>query len=132
MKDIAKLPLLLALIPALLSCAAGHQDFIDFRNDVDVGREIIFKTSPAQFSRAGEFIRGDYVIAGDGLVNIDKNSEGQLVYHVFIQQILPNTRMEKEWVGKCLIYYIVDPDTYIVKGWGFDEVGNPLSCRTFT
>jgi hypothetical protein len=116
----------------MVSCAAGHQDFINFRNNFDVGREIMFKTSPDRFSRAGEYIRGDYVISGDGLLNVNTNSEGQLVYHVFVQQILPNTRMEKEWIGKCLIYYIVDPETYIVKSWGFDDGGNPLSCRTFT
>ena len=116
----------------LSGCAAGHQDFIDFRNNSDVGREIIFKTSPEKFSRAGEFIRGDYVTAGDGLLNVSTNNKNELVYHVFVQEILPNTRTEKEWIGKCLIYYVVDPSTYIVKGWGFDKGGNHLSCRTFT
>ena len=132
MKAYVKLSLILLLIPVLVSCAAGHQDFIDLRNNFDVGREIMFKASPDQFSRAGEFIRGNYVIAGEGLLNVNKNGEGQLVYHVFVQEILPNTRMEKEWIGKCLIYYVVDPETYIVRDWGFDEGGNPFSCRTFT
>jgi hypothetical protein len=132
MKAFMKLSLVLVLIATLVSCAAGHQDFIDLTNKFDVGHEIMFKNSPSKFSRAGEFIRGNYVVAGEGLLNINKNEEGQLVYHVFVQEILPNTRMEKEWIGKCLIYYVVDPETYIVKDWGFDEGGNPLSCRTFT
>jgi hypothetical protein len=116
----------------LSGCAAGYQDFIDFRNNFDVGQEIMFKTSPEKFSRAGKFIRGNYVIAGDGLLHVSTNNNDQLIYHVFVQEILPNTRTEKEWIGKCLIYYVVDSSTYIVKDWGFDEGGNPLSCRTFT
>ena len=116
----------------LFSCAAGHQDFIDLTNRFDVGKEIMFKSSPERFSRAGEFIRGDYVIAGEGVLDISTGDNGFLIYRVFVQEILPNTRTKLEWVGKCLIYYIVDPETFIVQDWGFDEGGNPLSCRTFT
>ena len=115
----------------LSSCAPGHQDFINFRNNFDLGREIMFTTSPKKFTRAGKFIRGDYAIAGEGLLSVTKNNMGELIYHVFVQEILKNTRTEKEWVGKCLIYYVVDPKTYIVKSWGFDKGGNPLSCRTW-
>ena len=48
-----------------------------------------------------------------------------------MQEVLENTRTEREWIGKCLIYYVVDSNTYIIKGWGFDKGGNPLSCRTW-
>lgn len=119
------------LLLTLLSCAAGHQDFIDLRNKLDVGKEVFFEKFPHKFSRAGQHIRGDYVVGGYGLTHIDSNAQGQLIYHVFVQEILPNTPMEKEWVGKCLIYHVVDPNTKIVLSWGFDVGGNPLSCRTF-
>lgn len=122
------LPLLLL---TLISCAAGHQDFIDSRNKYFVGKVIMFEKMPHKFSDAGQFYRGDYVTSGYGLTHIDSNAQGQLIYHVFVQEILPNTPMEKEWVGKCLIYYVVDPETKIVLSWGFDQGGNPLSCRSF-
>lgn len=111
----------------LISCAAGHQDYIDARNNLYVGRKMIFD----KYKDAGQFYRGDYVIVGQGLTRIDTNSDGKLIYHVFEQEILPNTPMNKEWIGKCLVYYVVDPQTKIVLSWGFDEGGNPLACRSF-
>ena len=119
------------LVMVLTGCAAGHQDFIDLRNDLYVNQVVMDENAPYKFSRSGEFIRGDYVIAGDGLTEISHDNNGNLIYHFSVQEILPNSRTEKEWVGKCLIYYVVDPNTRLVKDWGFDEGGNPLSCRTF-
>lgn len=132
MKAIVKFFLSCLTIPALVSCAAGHQDFIDLRNNLIVGRVIMYEKAPDKSSRAGEFIRGDYVIAGEGLTHIDTSNNGELIYHVFVQEILSNTRTEKEWIGKCLVYYVVDSNTKIVLSWGFDNGGNPLSCRTWT
>ncbi len=123
--------LLSLLLLTLLSCAAGQQDFIDMINKHDVGKVVMFEKVPHKFSRAGQYIRGDYVLGGYGLTHIDSNAQGQLIYHVFVQEILPNTPMEKEWVGKCLIYYVVESETKIVLSWGFDQGGNPLSCRSF-
>ena len=131
MKAIVRLFSALVPLPMLASCVAGHQDFVDLRNSAYLGR-VMEHTEPYKFSNSGEFIRGDYVIAGDGLLEVTTNEDGSLIYHFFIQEILPHTRMEKEWVGKCLVYYVVDPETYVVKDWGFDDGGNPLSCRTFT
>lgn len=122
--------LLSLMLLTLISCAAGHQDFIDLRNAF-VGRKVPYGNAPEKYAEAGQFYRGDYVISGYGLTHIDSNEQGQLIYHVFVQEILPNTPMEKEWVGKCLIYYVVDPETKIVLSWGFDQGGNPLSCRSF-
>lgn len=131
MKAIVKFISASVPIPMLISCAAGHQDFVDLRNSAYLGRVMEY-TEPYKFSNSGEFIRGDYVIAGNGLTRISKDKDGNLIYHFSVQEILSNTRTEKEWIGKCLIYYVVDSETHIVKGWGFDKEGNPLSCRTFT
>jgi hypothetical protein len=114
----------------LLACAAGHDDFVSLK-DNSIGTKMV-REKPYYWEDSGELIRGDYVVSGKGLTKIDTDSNGNVIYHYSIHEILPNTRTEKEWVGKCLIYYVVDPKTYIVKGWGFDEGGNPLSCRTFT
>jgi hypothetical protein len=122
----------LLLVVALSGCAAGHQDFIDLRNDLYVGKVVMKDKAPYKYSDSGKFVRGDYVISGQGLTKIDTDGNGNLIYHISVQEILPNTRTEKEWVGKCLIYYVVDSSTYLVKDWGFDKGGNPLSCRTFT
>jgi hypothetical protein len=130
-KAIVKLILPLVTLPTLVSCIAGHQDFVDLRNSAYLGRVMDY-TVPYKFSNSGEFIRGDYVIAGDGLTRISEDKDGNFIYHFSVQEILLKTRTEKEWIGKCLIYYVVDPETYVVKDWGFDEGGNPLSCRTFT
>lgn len=114
----------------LISCAAGHNNFVEFRND-EIGT-VLKREKPYKYKDSGEFIRGNYVVSGQGLTRISKNGNGDIVYYFSVQEILPNTRTEKEWIGKCLIYYIVEPDTFVVKEWGFDEGGNPLSCRTFT
>lgn len=116
------------LIISLSGCAAGHSDYVDFKNS-RVGKVMPYK-KPFEFDNAGEFIRADYVLGGQGLTSITKDESGNLIYHFFSQEILPNHTV-KEWVGKCLTYYVVEPNTYIIKSWGFDKGGNPLSCRNW-
>ncbi|MBY6096712.1 hypothetical protein [Ferrimonas balearica] len=113
----------------LCSCAVGYEDYLKFKNS-RVGEIMPYK-EPFSFSDAGKLIRADYVKVGQGLTHITKDEKGNLIYHFSDQEILENTRTEKEWVGKCLTYYVVDPETYIIKSWGFDKGGNPLSCRTW-
>jgi hypothetical protein len=79
---------------------------------------------------AGELIRADYLIGGEGLTNITILDSGVLRYHFSRQEVLPNYSI-KDYVGKCLIYYDVDPKTHIIISWGFDKGGNSLSCRTW-
>lgn len=117
-------------IAFLSGCAAGHKDYVELKDRV-VGR-VMKDREPYSYANSGQLIRGDYVRSGMGLTNINKDQNGDLIYHIFVHEILENTRTENEWVGKCLIYYVVDPETYIIKSWGFDKGGNPLSCRTFT
>lgn len=112
----------------ICSCVAGHKDFNGFRNE-EIGTVIAFK-EVFTFERAGELYRADFVIVGQGLTHIDKGADGSLIYHFSSQEILPNAPT-KEWIGKCLFYYVVDPETYVIKEWGFDKGGNPLSCRTW-
>jgi hypothetical protein len=113
----------------LAACAAGHADFVDTRSDW-IGTKMQ-REQPYKWEDSGQFIRGDYVVSGQGLTAITENEDGDIVYHYSVHEILANSRTEKEWVGKCLVYYVVNPKTFIVKDWGFDEGGNPLSCRTF-
>lgn len=119
----------IGLLFFISGCAVGHKDFVSFKDD-EIGTVMRHK-EPYKFDNSGEFRRSDYVISGQGLTHISQNSNGNKIYHYSMQQILPNTRTKQEWVGKCLIYYEVDPDTYVIKSWGFDEGGNPLSCRTW-
>lgn len=113
----------------LCSCAVGHEDYINFKNS-RVGEVMPYK-EPFTFENAGKLIRADYVKGGQGLTHIRKDEKGNLIYHFSDQEILENTRTEKEWAGKCLTYYVVEANTYIIKSWGFDDGGNPLSCRTW-
>jgi hypothetical protein len=122
-----KLGLLLTVI-FLSGCAVGHKDYVDYRDDA-IGTIMAYK-KPFKFENAGKLRRGDFAISGQGLTHIEKDHDGNLVYHFSEQEILPHFHTE-EWVGKCLTYSIVDPETYIIKSWGFDESGNPLSCRTW-
>ncbi|WP_105257797.1 hypothetical protein [Pseudoalteromonas sp. T1lg88] len=112
----------------LIGCANGHTDYIDFENSM-IGKEMPY-TKPFVFENAGKLVRADFVIGGQGLTHITKGTDGNLIYHISDQEVLPNVQ-KKEWVGKCLIYYVVDAETNIIKSWGFDEGGNPLSCRTW-
>jgi hypothetical protein len=119
----------LALLIFLTGCAVGHDDFISIENR-NVGTKMVYD-SPYKWDNSGELIRADYLVSGKGLTDITKNDKGDIVYHYSVHEILANERIEPSWVGKCLIYYVVDPDTFLIQEWGFDEGGNPLSCRTF-
>ncbi len=56
----------------LISCAAGHQDYIELTNKFVVGKEIMYEKRPQKFDDAGQFYRGDYVIVGEGLTDPQK------------------------------------------------------------
>ena len=116
---------LIFLMIILTGCAVGHNAFIDSM-DNEVGTVMTYK-KPFKFKNAGKLKRADFVITGQGLTHIDKDSDGNFIYHFSGQEILPNFR--KEFVGKCLTYYVVEPKTYVIKSWSFDKGGNPLSCR---
>jgi hypothetical protein len=112
----------------LCGCSVGQGDFKNSRNE-EVGTVVAFK-KPFRFEDAGEFYRADFVITGQGFTHITKDDDGNFIYHFSSQEVLSNAP-RKEWVGKCLYYYVVDSTTYVIKGWGFDEGGNPLSCRSW-
>ena len=107
----------------------GHQDFIEFNNDI-TGKKIHYGSPPDKYHNSGKLIRGNFLIAGQGLTHITKNKNGDLIYHIESSEVLPNFD-NKEWIGKCKLYYVVDQKTKIVKAWGFDKGGNPQSCRTW-
>lgn len=119
--------LMLFLLNGCYAIVGGHQHFKDSRND-RIGKKVWF-TEPFRFENAGKFVRGKIVISGQGFTHITKDNNGNLIYHWDLEEILPHYK--KEWVGKCLIYYVVDPKTHIIKDWGFDKGGNPFSCRTW-
>ena len=122
-----KLGLFLAII-ALAGCAVGHKDFISYQ-DKSIGRAVV-ETMPYKWPDSGGLIRADFLLSGEGLIHINKDETGNLIYHYSVQEVLPHFQ-NKEWVGKCLIYEVVDPVTRVIKDWGFDKGGNPLSCRTW-
>jgi len=109
-------------------CAAGHQDYVDFENS-RIGKKET-RTEPFKWDNSGKLVRADFLISGQGLTEITKDDKGNLIYHYSVQEVLP-TNPRKEWVGKCLTYNVVNPDTMIIIGWGFDIGGNPLSCRSW-
>ena len=108
----------------------GYGDFLDFRNE-GIGKKPYF-TQPFRFKDAGELRRGDFLITGQGFTHITKNEGGDLIYHWDSGEVLPNFNGNKAWIGKCKYYYIIDAKTGLVKSWGFDKGGNPLSCRTWS
>lgn len=110
------------------SSSWGQKGYIDFKNRL-IGKKTI-DVKPFIFKDAGEFSRGKFLIVGQGVTHVTKNENGDLVVHWFSSEILPHYP-NKKWVGKCLTYNIVDAKTHIVKGWGFDQGGNPLSCRNW-
>lgn len=109
-------------------CIVGHGDFKGYLN-MNIG-ESIDNQNLSRSPDAGTLIRSDYLIEGEGLINITTLDSGILRYHFSVMEILPNYSI-KDYVGKCLIYYDVNPKTRIIIAWGFDKGGNPLSCRTF-
>lgn len=116
------------LLFLLSGCAVGHDDYVNYLNS-SLGSKMPYK-EPYQPTDAGKIIRSDFLIGGQGLTDITSDENGFLIYHFSHQEVLSNIKT-KDWVGKCLIYYVVDPKTYIIKSWGFDDGGNPLSCRTW-
>jgi hypothetical protein len=116
------------LLILMTGCSVGHNNYISFK-DGRIGKTMPYK-EPFNFENSGKLIRADYLIGGKGLTHITNDEAGDLVYHFSDQEVLSNYT-KKEWVGKCLTYYIVDSNTYVIKSWGFDKGGNPLSCRTW-
>jgi len=107
----------------------GHQDFIKYKNNI-VGKKIM-PHKKYRYENVGKIIRGDFLVGGQGLTHITNNKNGDYIFHIESNEILPHFD-NKEWVGKCKIYYIVDSKTKIIKTWGFDKGGNPKSCRTWS
>jgi len=128
MRKIYLLTIVIMFLALIGGCVVGQSDYINFKNN-RVGKKMPYK-EPFKFKDAGKLIRADYLIGGQGLTHITIGKDGNLIYHFSDQEVLPNFQT-KEWVGRCLTYYVVDPKTYIIKEWGFDEGGNPLSCRTW-
>jgi hypothetical protein len=118
----------LLLLLTLSGCVVGHEDYKRYV-DMDIGNNIE-KHPPFDSSKAGKLIRSDYLLGGDGLTHITIVNDETLRYHYSFQEVSTNYSI-KDYVGKCLIYYDVDPDTYIILAWGFDDGGNPQSCRTW-
>jgi hypothetical protein len=119
----------IVLLLTLTGCAAGHGDFVNFQND-RIGKKMPYK-KVFKYENSGQLIRADFLISGHGLTSITTDKDGYLIYHFSIQEVLPNFG-NKELIGKCLTYSVVEPKTYIIIAWGFEEGGNPLSCRTWS
>ncbi|WP_435274838.1 hypothetical protein ACMAZF_16495 [Psychrobium sp. nBUS_13] len=116
----------LLLLLSIGGCTTGYQGYVNVLDD-KIGTKMHYK-KPFKYKNAGQLKRANFVITGQGLTEITKKNEGDLIYHFNNQEILPNFS-NKDLVGKCLIYYVVDSKTYIIKRWGFDKGGNPSSCR---
>lgn len=117
------------VIILMMGCyRTGHQDFLDYKNNI-VGKKIMQNKS-YRYKNTGKLIRGNFLLGGPGLTHITKDRNGDLIYHIESVEVLSNFQ-KKEWVGKCKLYYVVDPKTKIIKSWGFDKGGNPQSCRTW-
>jgi len=116
------------LVLCISGCVVGHGDYKRYL-DMNIG-ESIYIENLSKSPNAGQLIRSDYLIEGEGLTHITTLDSGVLRYHFSGMEILSNYSI-KDYVGKCLIYYDVDPKTYTIIAWGFDDGGNPLSCRTF-
>ena len=106
----------------------GHEGYVESLN-LWVGSDVSY-LQPYTYGAVGRFVLEDtdYVIFGSGLTHRSKDDQGKLRYHFFDQEILPGYE-NPAWVGKCLMYIVVNPDSHIIESWEFDEGGNPLSCR---
>jgi len=128
-----------ALSFLLSGCAVGHKPWVEIQND-QIGQKVGV-LDPNRFGNAGELIRANFLVAGKGFTHITEDKNGNVIQHWFVSEVLPNyydedgpfglTTGVKEWVGKCKYYYVVDPETHVIKGWGIDEGGNPQSCRVW-
>ena len=119
--------LLIALL--LAGCPRGHKPYVNFQNSI-----IGLKTAtvqPFEFDGAGSLPRGGSIMRSRGITHVTKNKDGDLVLHRAGQEVLPNHPYVggRNIVGRCLTYRVVDAQTHIIKRWGFDKGGNPLSCR---
>lgn len=109
----------------------GYQDYVNWKNSRIGTKAYYVKPSKFTHTTPGEFTRGDFEIAGYGLTHVTKDSNGNIITHWDDGEILPNFKKNKNWIGKCLTYYVIDSKTHIIKSWGFDKGSNPLSCRTW-
>ncbi len=110
-------------------CATGHQAYVNMMND-NVGVEMLsLPTKPYKYKNAGKLVRANYLIGGEGLTHITKDKDDNIVYHYSGGEVLDKPNVAERFVGKCLTYQVVDPETKIILSWGFDEGGNPQSCR---
>jgi hypothetical protein len=117
----------LILFSLLTACAVGNAPFSK-RMDQRVGEKVAV-LDPTRYGDAGDLIRADYLVSGEGFTHVTENEEGDIVQHWFYSEVLPSFTGEKEWVGKCKVYLVVDPEKNIIKNWGYDKGGNPQSCR---
>jgi hypothetical protein len=122
-----KLLVILVFSGMILSCVVIGN--IPFAKALDsrVGQKASL-LDPTRYGDAGDIIRGTFMISGDGFTHITKNENGDIVQHWFYSEVLSNFN-RKEWIGKCKVFFVVDPKTNIIKDWGYDEGGNPQSCR---
>lgn len=112
----------------LTGCAAGHEDYKKYLS-MNIGEDI-HNQELSKSPNAGKLIRSDYLMEGEGFTKVTTLDSGILRYHFSRQEVLSNYSI-KDYVGKCLIYYDVDPKTHKILAWGFEKGGNPLSCRTW-
>ncbi|MBL4781670.1 MAG: hypothetical protein JKX92_05455 [Porticoccaceae bacterium] len=121
---------LIAIVGALfllVGCAVGNTPFAK-RMDERVGSKPSV-LDPTRFGDAGDLIRANFLVSGDGFTHTSENEHGDIIQHWFYSEVLPSFRGEKEFIGKCKIFLVVDRESSIIKSWGYDEDGNPQSCR---
>jgi hypothetical protein len=127
------------LVTAILfsGCIANsnpHQVYIDVEN-LNIGKKWNPQPELLNPINKGKISANGVVRNGYGLTHISKGENGTLIYHIFEYEYLngllsfPFFTEDKSYIGKCLIYYVVDPKTGIIIDWGFDEGGNPKCCR---
>lgn len=75
----------------LSGCTVGHKDYQRYLN-MNIG-ENINNQKLSKSPDAGELIRSDYLIAGEGLTNITTLDTGFLRYHFSRQEVLPNYKL---------------------------------------
>ncbi len=120
----------------LIGCyGAGHKAWVLTKND-KIGTKAYFLKPYKDEEDIEEVIRGDFLTLGKGLTHVTKDKEGNIITHWDSNEVLPNfaegwgKEGKKKWVGKCKYYYVIDPNTHIIKNWGFDgKDTNPQSCR---
>ncbi|MBZ2191609.1 MULTISPECIES: hypothetical protein [Pseudoalteromonas] len=120
--------ILLLSIFLVVGCSIGNRPWADYQND-KVGHKAPF-LDPTRYGDTGDLIRADYLISGDGFTHTSKNKDGYIIQHWFISEVL-STAPNKDWVGKCKVFYVVDPQTNIIVSWDYDKGANPESCRVW-